>query len=132
MITLTLQDAYEQLSDLAEANPNVKADCRYFTSESKPQCIVGHYLFRRGVTPDMVSPSDNVASIWYLLSDDGADNSQLRLREHVMADDLTLEFLAVVQAWQDSGSTWSEAVERGAKDFLSRHEDIAFQLRLPV
>lgn len=83
--------------------------CRYFDHDGSPVCIVGQALSALGATYGMLGPGDNDTGIRFVVQQ---GNTGLTFVRGDVDEYRHIEWLAAVQGMQDSGRTWSEAVQR--------------------
>lgn len=99
---------------LAKDKPDTKSECRYFDTHAynAPCCIVGHGLAALGVDVQPFA-SDSELNAW--TSVDGLPDAGCL----EMDDEVALLRLYNIQARQDKGDTWGEALtyaEQGKQD----------------
>lgn len=105
-------DFPQLLSDilaLAAEHPDRKASCLYFDdlmADHPPQCIVGHAIARQGVTYEDMGNENGTAFDILVLQDEFGEIPDVTIPHTVQ----------LIQAAQDTGVTWSEAVSRVFKE----------------
>ncbi len=82
-------------------------ECKY-TQGGSPDCLIGQILFRLGYSIEDLERFD----ICYLGTDHGTDIASLINYGFVSADDSAREYMSILQANQDLGVTWGDALKR--------------------
>jgi hypothetical protein len=114
---LSLDDVISKMREVAEEFPDQAiSNCFYFHADGSPACIVGQALHRLGFEAHHIAPVLNTKACntlfgWgdfsrytYYVGDlaESSDNSPEMLKK---------KWIASVQKYQDTGSTWGSAVE---------------------
>ena len=100
---MKLHDIQQEIIKLANEHPDQTAKCEYFNMQGDPVCIVGHAMSRLGASADVFrSISINSAAFRAsrVLDAAGVEDGDIHI----------IEWIDTVQAVQDEGETWSEAV----------------------
>ena len=100
---MKLRDIQQEIVKLADEHPDHMAKCEYFNTLGHPVCIVGHAMSRLGVDAD-VFRGNSINSAAFranrVLDAAGVEDGDIHI----------IEWIDTVQAEQDEGETWSEAV----------------------
>lgn len=137
MINITPQDVLTQLRGIvAEYGeeyvyehkplyPLSSPTCNYVDGEGG-DCIVGHYLLRKGVPIERLVQADNAGGGTGLSASDLL--ARLIAEGVVVADVASIDMLAEAQYVQDSRKTWGKALA-AAERVLKAHEDAKRDLK---
>lgn len=120
--TITVKALAQEARNLAELEPNRVADCSYTHYEggaSVPNCIVGQAAFNLGVSIEDLSKV-NECSLRFI-----ADSMTLEWLD-APADDakVYVSWLSNLQAAQDGGDTWGEALRKADRRFVMNQFNI--------
>lgn len=76
--------------------------CRYFAADRTPDCLIGRMLAKKGLKAKDLNEKEHG---WYVRS----------LRSEALGvlecDDRTMDFLAILQMYQDQGYSWGEVLQ---------------------
>lgn len=105
---ITEQMLIDSLYEIVAENPDYVYDdrdaegfCRYFNDEGEPSCVVGHVLARNGIVAEQVAPIKYSGAAAVIRETTGVLPS-------LSGSTLFYE----MQAWQDAGTPWGEALEK--------------------
>ena len=102
------QQVIDRIIKLADENPNMVADCKYF-DQGKPCCIIGHVLADLGAVQDF-DESVRVGDYTFPNSE-GADSICWDVFDIEEPEPNEETFLVTVQEVQDEGRCWESAVD---------------------
>ena len=122
----TATEILKTVIELAKENPEKTAGCKYVNDDGTPCCIVGHALIKHGLKATdfdgsfdgydgRVHPINTYGVIFGLLAKLGIEED----------DKDVVRRLARIQAAQDAGITWSDAVASAAEPLMM----VRFELR---
>lgn len=104
---ITEQMLIDSLYEIVAKNPDYVYDdrdsegfCRYFNDEGAPSCVVGHVIAQHGIT------AEQIEHVKY----SGAA-AVIRVTTEALLSARGVTLFSSVQAWQDAGTPWGEALE---------------------